>query len=35
MVDAHDETLLDNKEQATYNHNMDSTQGKAKTNCIF
>ena len=26
MVDAHDEAQLDNKEQATCNHNMDSGQ---------
>ena len=26
MVDAHDEAQLDNKEQATCNHNMESGQ---------
>ena len=30
MVDAHDEILLSNKEQASYNHNMDSEIGRQK-----
>lgn len=39
VVDAHDEAQLDNKEQATCNHNMDSGQqaemGRQKKNLFF